>query len=390
MSLQAFRLGERLAERHAQQRFRHCRTHQSPQGPVLLRDGRRYLNFSSNDYLGLAAHPAVREALCAAAGRYGTGSGAAHLVCGHTAEHQALEEELAAMTGREAALLFSTGYMANLGVIQALAGRGDAVFQDRLNHASLLDGGLACGARFQRYRHNDTEHLSGLLAASPAPARLVATDAVFSMDGDLAPLPELVRLCHTHQAALMVDDAHGFGVLGPQGAGSAAHFGLTATDIPVYMATLGKAVGGFGAFVAGSRELIDFLTNFARPYIYTTAMPPAVAAAVRTALTLVRTEDWRRDRLRQAVARFRDGALAQGWKVMPSDTAIQPLLLGDEQAALALSRALEQQGFWVTAIRPPTVPVGESRLRVTLSAAHTDADIDALLQALASLRQAAS
>ncbi len=389
MSLQAFRLSEKLAERQARSRFRQPRTHEAAQGPWLQHDGRRYRNFSSNDYLGLADHPRLKAAMTAAVARYGVGSGAAHLVCGHSREHQALEEELAAFTGREAALLFSTGYMANLGAIQALAGRGDAVFEDRLNHASLLDGGLASGARFQRYRHNDVDHLRQLLAATPAEARLVVTDAVFSMDGDLAPLPALARACREQPAVLMVDDAHGFGVLGPQGEGAVAEQGLTVTDVPVYMATLGKALGGFGAFVAGSRELVSYLTNFARPYIYTTAMPPALAAAMRESLRIVREEAWRRQRLHMLIRRFRQGVLAQGWPIMPSDTAIQPILLGEESTALNISQALAERGFWVTAIRPPTVPVGQSRLRITLTAAHDESDIDALLSALADLREVA-
>ncbi|RZU48275.1 8-amino-7-oxononanoate synthase [Fluviicoccus keumensis] len=387
MSLQAFRLDEKLAERRLQQRLRQSKTHDSAQGVWLVRDGRRFRNFSSNDYLGLAAHPQVQAALVDAAGRYGVGSGAAHLVCGHTREHQALEEELAAFTGREAALLFSTGYMANLGLIQALAGRGDAVFEDRLNHASLLDGGLTSAARFQRYRHNDLAHLRTLLETTDANARLLVTDAVFSMDGDQAPLPGLAALAREHQAALMVDDAHGFGVLGPQGQGAPAASGCSADDIPVYMATLGKALGTFGAFVAGSRTLIDYLTNFARPFIYTTAMPPALAAATRQSLRLVQAETWRREHLQQLIRRFRREALAQGWPLMPSETAIQPLLLGEESRALALSAALEKRGFWVTAIRPPTVPVGQSRLRITLTASHNHDDVDALLAALSELRE---
>ena len=389
MSLQAFRLSEKLAERQAQSRFRQPRTHEAAQGPWLQHDGRRYRNFSSNDYLGLADHPRVKAAMTAAIARYGVGSGAAHLVCGHSREHQALEEELADFTGREATLLFSTGYMANLGTIQALAGRGDTVFEDRLNHASLLDGGLASGARFQRYRHNDVDHLRQLLAATPAEGRLVVTDAVFSMDGDIAPLPALARACREQQAVLMADDAHGFGVLGPQGEGAVAEQGLTMTDVPVYMATLGKALGGFGAFVAGSRELVSYLTNFARPYIYTTAMPPALAAAMRESLRIVCEEAWRRQRLHMLIRRFRQGVLAQGWQIMPSDTAIQPILLGEESTALNISQALAERGFWVTAIRPPTVPVGQSRLRITLTAAHDESDIDALLSTLADLREVA-
>jgi 8-amino-7-oxononanoate synthase len=390
MSLQAFRLGEKLAERRLQQRLRQCKTHDSPQGPRLLRDGREYRNFSSNDYLGLANHPSVTQALVKASRHYGVGSGAAHLVCGHTREHAALEEELAAFTGCEAALLFSTGYMANLGTIQALVGRGDAVFEDRLNHASLLDGGLSSDARFQRYRHNDLTHLEALLAETEARAKLVVTDAVFSMDGDLAPLAELAKLAAEKDAALMVDDAHGFGVLGPNGEGTPAALGLPPGDVPVYMATLGKAAGTFGAFVAGSRELVEFLTNFARPYIYTTAMPAALAAATRESLRLIRSEAWRREYLGNLIRHFRAGALVQGWPLMASDTAIQPLLLGDDADALALSQRLADRGFWVTAIRPPTVPVGQARLRITLTAAHRVEDVDALLAALAEIRESGS
>lgn len=386
MSLTAFNLSAQLVERQQQQRFRQCKTHDSPQGAHLLHQGKSYLNFSSNDYLGLANHPQVKAAFINAAAQYGVGSGSAHLVCGHHREHQLLEEELAAFTGREAALLFSTGYMANLGVINALVGRGDLVLEDRLNHASLLDGGLSSGARFQRYRHNDMVDLQRLLQASASAKKLIVSDAVFSMDGDLAPLPELVNLSQLHQAALMIDDAHGFGVLGATGAGSAEHFSLGQDDVPIYMATFGKALGTFGAFVAGSRELIDYLTNFARPYIYTTAMPPALAAATRQSLTLLQTEAWRRAHLQQLIQLLRTGLTGQGWQLMPSATAIQPILLGAESAALALSQALAEQGFWVTAIRPPTVPQGESRLRITLSAGHGVADVERLLAALARLR----
>ncbi len=386
MSLSAFNLSAQLAERHQQQRFRHCKTHDSAQGAHLQREGRDYLNFSSNDYLGLANHPLVKQAFIEAAAKYGVGSGSAHLVCGHHAEHLALEEELAAFTGREAAILFSTGYMANVGVINALVGRGDLVLEDRLNHASLLDGGLSSGATFSRYHHNDLTDLTRRLVQSTASKKLIVSDGVFSMDGDVALVLELVQICQQQQAVLMIDDAHGFGVLGKTGAGIGEHFGCSAADIPIYMATFGKALGTFGAFVAGSRELIDYLTNFARPYIYTTAMPPALAAATRQSLQLLNTESWRRDYLQQLIHRFRAGIIAQGWQLMASQTAIQPILLGEESKALALSQALAERGFWVTAIRPPTVPQGQSRLRVTLTASHSEADIDQLLGALAMLR----
>ncbi|MFP5431371.1 MAG: 8-amino-7-oxononanoate synthase, partial [Gammaproteobacteria bacterium] len=321
-----------------------------------------------------------------AAASYGVGSGASHLVCGHSAEHEALEQELAAFTGRERALLFSTGYMANTGIVQALVGRGDAVFEDRLNHASLIDGGLSSGAQFQRYRHNDVAHLAELLEKSPADRKLIVTDGVFSMDGDMAPLPELAALARVHDAWLMVDDAHGIGVLGEQGGGVAEHFGLGARDIPVLMGTLGKGVGSFGAFVAGDAVLIEYLINTARPYIYTTALPPAVAAASRASLAIIRQGEALRDKLHQLIRHFREGAIGLGLDLMPSTTPIQPLLLGSNERALAWSAALERRGCLVGAIRPPTVPIGQARLRITLTAAHELADVDRLLQALADSR----
>ena len=386
MSLSHFNLSSQLAQRKQQQRFRQCKTHDSAQGSHLIREGRDYLNFSSNDYLGLANHPLVKQAFIKAAEKYGVGSGSAHLVCGHHKEHQALEEELAAFTGCEAAILFSTGYMANVGIINALVGRGDFVVEDRLNHASLLDGGLSSGASFSRYHHHDIADLTHRLAQSSSIKKLIVSDGVFSMDGDMALIPKLVNVSQQQQAALMIDDAHGFGVLGKTGAGIGEHFGCSAEDIPIYMATFGKALGTFGAFVSGSRELIDYLTNFARPYIYTTAMPPAIAAATRQSLTLLASENWRRDYLQQLIQRFRLGVIEQGWSLMDSQTVIQPILLGEESKALVLSAALAERGFWVTAIRPPTVPVGQSRLRITLTASHTQADIDSLLNVLATLR----
>ncbi|MBI2380740.1 MAG: 8-amino-7-oxononanoate synthase [Gammaproteobacteria bacterium] len=374
-----------LAEREAQNLYRRRLSLESAQGPLVRVDGRELINFCANDYLGLAAHPALAQAMAEAATRWGTGSGASHLVCGHSAEHEALEQELADWLGRPRALLFSTGFMANLGTIQALVGSGDAVFEDRLNHASLLDGGLASGARFGRYAHNDTAALAAKLAASEAPRKLVVTDGVFSMDGDCAPLPELARLCAEHQAWLMVDDAHGLGVLGEQGRGCTD--GLSTEEVPVLMATLGKALGGFGAFVAGSETLIEYLIQHARPYIYTTALPPAVAAANRAALSLARGPEGeaRRGRLRELIARFKAGAAQLGLALMPSDTAIQPLLVGDSAAAMALSTSLREAGFLVGAIRPPTVPAGTARLRITLSAGHTAEQVDRLLGALAEL-----
>lgn len=376
-------LRQRLAERQSLNRYRVRPIVQSPQSPDIRVNGQRLTAFCSNDYLGLANHPKVIEAFQQAANRYGVGSGASHLVCGHSDEHHKLEKELADFTGRERALLFSTGYMANLGVVNALMGRGDAIFEDRLNHASLLDAGLLSGARFQRFRHNDVAHLRKQLQASDVRHRMIVVDGVFSMDGDLAPLPELAQLAQEFDAWLMVDDAHGLGCLGATGAGCLEHFGLNEEQVPILMGTLGKAFGSFGAFVAGSETLIESLIQFARPYIYTTALPPAVAAATRAALRLVREEGERREHLQNLVQRFRAGAQSLGLELWPSVSAIQPIIVGDDARALRLTEALRRRGFWISAIRPPTVPEGTARLRVTLSAAHTEAQVDGLLEALA-------
>lgn len=382
----SFNLAAALQQKKDDGLYRHRRTLESAQGAHVVVDGLELLNFCSNDYLGLANHPEVVAAFQQAAGRYGVGSGASHLVCGHSTEHEALEKELAVFTGRERALLFSTGYMANTGIVQALVGRGDAVFEDRLNHASLIDGGLSSGAQFQRYRHNDVAHLAELLEKSTADKKLIVTDGVFSMDGDVAPLPELAALARMHDAWLMVDDAHGIGVLGSHGGGAAEHFGLGAQELPVLMGTLGKGVGSFGAFVAGDAVLIEYLINTARPYIYTTALPPAVAAASRASLAIIRDDQALHEKLHELIRHFREGAIGLGLELMPSETPIQPLLLGSNERALAWSAALEERGFLVGAIRPPTVPVGQARLRITLTAAHELADVDHLLQSLADCR----
>lgn len=376
-------IAEALAQREARHLLRQHKVQQSACGRLAQVDGRTLLNFCSNDYLGLASDARVTAAFVAAAQQWGVGAGASHLVCGHTDLHQQLQQALAEFTGREAALLFSTGYMANMGIIQALCGRGDAVFEDRLNHASLIDGGLYSGATLQRYRHNDRVHLQELLSRSSARKKLIVSDAVFSMDGDLAPLPELAALAQQHEAWLMLDDAHGLGVLGARGAGCCEHFGLSAQQVPVLMGTLGKAFGAFGAFVAGSSALIDFLRNEARTAIYTTATPPAVAAAALAALQIIRQEPERRQHLQQLIAYFRAGAEELGLSLMPSHTPIQPVIVGDAERALKLSAALEQRGVLVMAIRPPTVPAGTARLRITLSAVHTRQDVALLLQALA-------
>ena len=364
--------------------YRTRRVLDSPQGPLARIDGRDYLAFCSNDYLGLAADPRPAAAFRLAAERYGVGAGAAHLVNGHSREHHALEEELADFTGRPRALLFSTGYMANLGVMAALCGRGDTVLEDRLNHASLLDGGLLSGARLLRYAHADPQSLAARLEQAAGEV-LVATDGVFSMDGDLAPLGELASLARKHGAWLLVDDAHGLGVLGWEGRGSLEQLALDVEQVPILMGTLGKALGTGGAFVAGSQALIEYLIQKARTYIFTTAAPPALAAATRVSLGIARQEGWRRDKLAALVSRFRTGAAQLGLKLLESSTPIQPLVVGQPARAVSLSRALEARGILVTAIRPPTVPQGTARLRFTFSAAHSEQQVDRLLEALAAV-----
>jgi 8-amino-7-oxononanoate synthase len=384
-------LAARLDERRAAALYRQRRVHDSAQQPQLQLQGRALLSFCSNDYLGLANHPAVLASFRAGLERYGAGSGASHLVCGHSTPHHELEEELAAFTGRSRALLFSSGYMANVGTLTALFGKRDALFQDRLNHASLLDGGLFSGARFRRYAHLDMAALeSALQQDSSEGLRCIVTDGVFSMDGDVAPLPELISLARRYDAVLMMDDAHGFGCLGSSGGGLAQLCAESGCDsgedaLPILVGTLGKAFGTAGAFVAGSAELIESLIQFCRPYIYSTALPPAVAAATRTSLRLLQQEPWRREHLQQLIQRFRQGCAQLELPLLQSQTAIQGLLLGSAAAALQASRALEEQGILVTAIRPPTVPPQTSRLRITFSAAHSEADVDRLLRALAAL-----
>ncbi len=374
-----------LKARQRDNLYRHRKTLQSPQSTELVVDGKPYLAFSSNDYLGLANHPDVIGAFVGAAKRYGVGSGASHLVCGHSAEHHALEEELADFCGRERALLFSSGYMANLGAINALVGKGDAVFEDKLNHASLLDGGLLSGARFQRFLHNDLSNLSVRLKKSDAERKLIVVDGVFSMDGDTAPLDKLPALAEQNNSWLMVDDAHGFGCLGNNGGGSAEHFGLSQNQLPILMGTLGKAFGTSGAFITGSEALIETLIQFSRAYIYTTALPPAVAAATRMSLKLLQGEHWRRQQLQKNIQQFRSGADSLGLTLLNSATPIQPVLFGSEVKTMQVAQALEARGILVGAIRPPTVAVGSSRLRITLSAEHTDQQISQLLNVLAEI-----
>ncbi|NIF26236.1 8-amino-7-oxononanoate synthase [Pantoea sp. Tr-811] len=378
----AFDLAARLAERRAADLYRQRPMLESPQGPQVVVDGQHLLAFCSNDYLGLANHPDVIAAWQAGAERWGVGGGASHLVLGHSTPHHQVEEALAELTGRPRALLFSTGYMANLGAITALLGQGDTVLQDRLNHASLLDGGLLSGARFSRYLHNGPASLASRLEKATGNT-LVVTDGVFSMDGDLADLPALAAASRARGAWLMVDDAHGLGTLGAQGGGIVEHFGLGVDDVPVLIGTLGKACGTAGAFVAGSEELIEALVQFARPYIYTTSQPPALACATLKSLELLRRETWRREHLAALIRQFREGAAQIGLQLMDSPTPIQPIVIGDSAQALKLSRLLRERGLLVTAIRPPTVPAGSARLRVTLSAAHSAAQVQLLLNALA-------
>jgi len=378
-------LAARVAERERADLLRRARTLDATRGVRVRIDGRELLNFCSNDYLGLAQDPRIIKALRDAANECGVGSTAAHLVCGHHREHARLEEALCEWTGRDAALLFSSGWLANLGAMQALLDRSGVCVQDKLNHASLLDAAQLSGAALKRYPHNDAMGAARQLESAGEKPALLATDGVFSMDGDAAPLRELASLCKHEGATLMVDDAHGLGVLGPHGAGSVGEAGLSQPDAPVLMATLGKALGCMGAFVVGSHALIEGLTQFARTFVYTTAMPPVLAAAAYEAVRIAREEDWRREQLRALIVRFRAGATQLGLPLMDSTTAIQPIVLGDVEHAVQASHALERSGFLVTAIRAPTVPASKARLRVTLSAAHDATDVDRLLDALAQL-----
>lgn len=381
-----FDLPSRLAERRAAHLYRQRPLLESPQGVRVTVDGQALLAFCSNDYLGLANHPAVIDAFAEGARKWGVGGGASHLVVGHSEPHHQLEEALAEFTGRPRALLMSSGYMANMGAVTALVGKGDTVLQDRLNHASLLDAGQLSGARFSRYLHNDPASLEARLAKATGNT-LVVTDGVFSMDGDLADLPALCEAACKRDAWVMVDDAHGFGCLGDSGGGIVEHYGLGLEEVPVLIGTLGKGFGTAGAFIAGSEELIETLIQFARPYIYTTSQPPAVACATLASLQLLRDERWRREHLQQLIAQFRAGIADLGLELMDSPSPIQPILVGSSARALALSAALREQGILVTAIRPPTVPQGTARLRVTLSADHSQNDV---AQLVAALKQAIS
>ena len=364
---------------------RRRRTLESPCSPLAIVDGRELVSFCSNDYLGLANDPALVEAAIAGARQWGVGSGASHLVSGHLSPHEQIEQELATFVGAERALFLSTGYMANLAIVPALVGRDDAVFADKLNHASLIDAVQLSRAHSVRYPHADITALEARLAASTAKRKLILTDAVFSMDGDLAPLPELLALAERFDAWLVVDDAHGFGVLGPQGRGTCAHFALPSSPRLIYMGTLGKAAGASGAFIAGSATVIEWLVQRARTYIFSTGSSPIIACALRASLALIAAGDERRAHLAALTAQMRTGLAGTPWRLLPSPTAIQPIVIGDNHAVVALAEALFARGLWVPGIRPPTVPQGSARLRVSLSAAHTSEHVARLVDALREL-----
>lgn len=386
-------LAPALAERKAAHLWRQRPETGGPQQPRLQVGDTSLLSFCSNDYLGLANHPEVLQAARQGMDRYGLGSGASHLVTGHSHAHHKLEQALAEFTGRDRALLFGSGYMANLGVITTLLQAGDCVFEDRLNHASLLDGGLFSGARFQRYGHLDLAQLeTRLKGAEGARRRLIVTDGVFSMDGDEAPLPELSTLASRYEAVLMVDDAHGFGYLGPEGKGLVGKcqdqgHPLDQDNCQVLVGTLGKAFGTAGAFVAGSEALIDSLIQFCRPYIYTTALPPMLAEATQASLRLLRTEHWRREWLQEMIRDFRSRCEALGFELVASATPIQAMIFGSSERAMAASAFLAEQGIQVSAIRPPTVPPNTARLRLTFSAGHSREQFQQLLSALEQLAE---
>jgi 8-amino-7-oxononanoate synthase len=373
-----------LAAQDLQRRRRTVTAVDSHDGPAAWVDGQRLVNFCGNDYLGLNAHPALAQALARCAAIAGAGSGASHLVTGHGLEHQRLEEELAQFTGRPRALLFSTGYMANLAAITCLAARDSRIVMDRLCHASLIDAARLSGARLKRFAHGDAVAAAGALrGGAPTDADLLVTDGIFSMDGDLAPLPQLAQAARAADACLIVDDAHGFGVMGATGRGSLEHYKLGPDAVPILVGTLGKAFGCFGAFIAADDDCIEWLLQTARSYIYTTALPPPVAAAARAALTVATAESWRRERVLALAARLRHAAAQADIPLLPSVSPIQPVVLGDSARALAVSEQLFAAGFWVAAIRAPTVPKGTARLRITLSAAHTEKQVDTLIDALA-------
>jgi 8-amino-7-oxononanoate synthase len=374
-------LQRELDQRKTDGLLRQRRLLDSPQAEHIVANEQPYLSFCSNDYLGLANRPELIAAMQKAAGDSGVGSGASNLITGHHRYHDALEKQLAAFVELPAALLFSTGYMANIGVLGALTGRGDAIFADKLNHACLNDGAYFSHAEFQRYPHNDVAALEKLLQASTAKHKLIAADAVFSMDGDIAPIPEYLALCEKYDAYLYLDDAHGFGVLGEHGKGSLNHFKVKSPRI-IMMATLGKAAGVAGAFVAGEQVVIDYLIQKAKSYVYSTPAPPALSATLSASVQLIEQGDDLRANLNRSIAYLKNNLKLNQWQLMDSDTPIQPLVVGGNKEALALSEYLQTCGILVPAIRPPTVPVGTARLRISLSAAHTLDDMKKLVEAI--------
>ena len=374
-----------LAQRKAEHLYRSRKVLESPQSVEPIINGKKVLSFCSNDYLGLANHPDVISRFKKATDRYGVGSGSAHLVSGHTVEHHALEEELAEFMGTERALLFSTGYMANLGVVSALCDRHSEIYEDKLNHASLLDAAQLSRAKRIRFPHLDTEKLEQRLDGSDTHNKFIISDGVFSMDGDLAPLDELVNISEKNNATLMVDDAHGIGVLGKHGKGVVEHFDLKSKQVPIVVGTLGKAFGTAGAFVAGSEEIIETLIQKSRSYIFTTAMPAAIAAATRESLQIAKEEKWRRENLQSLISQFREGAIELGFNLVDSITPIQPIIIGSSENSLMLSEKLLEQNILISAIRPPTVPEGSARLRVTFSAEHSEKHVQKLLQILSEI-----
>ena len=379
-------LDKQLAQLAEQGLLRHRRTLESPCGVEALLDGRKLLSFGSNDYLGLAADPALIEAAREAASQWGVGTGSSHLVCGHMTPHEILEQKLAAFVGSARALYFSTGMMANLGIVPALVGRGDAIFSDRLNHASLIDAALLSRAEHVRYQHSDLTTLERQLTESSAKRKLILTDAVFSLDGDLAHLPQLLQMAERFDAWLVVDDAHGFGVLGEDGRGALSHFGIAMNPRLIYMGTLGKAAGVSGAFVAGAANVIEWLMQRTRTYIFTTASSPIIAGALLASLKLIEQGNARRAHLQKLIARLKTGLANTRWNLLPSSTAIQPIIIGENDETLRVAAALLEHGIWVPAIRPPTVPQGTARLRVSLSAAHSLEQVDRLVIALRGLK----
>jgi 8-amino-7-oxononanoate synthase len=379
-------LEKELARRSEAGLYRQRRISESAQGVETVIDGKPVVSFCGNDYLGLANHSDIKQAFVDAADRYGVGSGSAHLVNGHSDLHHACEQRLAEFTGRSRALLFSTGYMANIAVASALTGKPDVIFQDKLNHASLIDGARISEARMVRYPHQDLSRLETLLTKNTqAERKLIMSDGVFSMDGDCADVSKIVEVAKPHDAWIMIDDAHGFGVLGNRGAGILEQQNLNQDQVPILMATLGKAAGTAGAFVAGSETLIETLIQQARPYIYTTASPPAVAAATLKSIDIIEAESWRREKLQELIAYFQRQMADLEVELMPSQTAIQPVIIGDNHKALSLSEALFDRGLHVTAIRPPTVPAGSARLRITLSSLHEISHVDLLIKTIGNL-----